>query len=106
MLGLKACDTCRKARAALAAAGHTVHFRDVREEPLTAAEIAGLEAAFGAEIVNRRSTTWRGLGEAERDRPVTTLLADHPALMKRPVIRAGGEDHLGWTQAVQAALGV
>jgi len=100
--GLPTCDTCRKARAALPAA----RFRDIRAEPLTAAEIAGLLAQFGDKTVNRASTTWRGLSEAERALPPEDLLARHPALMKRPVIRADGGTHLGFTPAVRAALGL
>ncbi len=102
ILGLPTCDTCRKARKALPAAG----FRDVRADPLSAAEIAELEAVFGDKIVNRASTTWRGLGDDERSASTLTLLQAHPALMKRPVIRAGDALYLGWSPAVHAALGV
>ncbi len=101
--GLKACDTCRKAVKALPGAA----FVDVRAEPLDAAQITRFLEAFGPALVNTRSTTWRGLDEAERARAPEALLAAHPALMKRPVIEAGdGALHLGWTQEVQAALGV
>lgn len=100
--GLPTCDTCRKARAALPGAG----FRDIRAQPLSAAEIATLLEAFGDKAVNRASTTWRGLSEAERALPAAELLARHPALMKRPVIRAEGALHLGFTPAVRAALGI
>lgn len=100
--GLKTCDTTRKALKALPGAV----FRDVRETPLTDAEIAMLLDAFGAALVNRASTTWRGLSDAERAQLPAALLAAHPTLMKRPVIRAGGQWYLGWTPAVRAALGV
>jgi arsenate reductase-like glutaredoxin family protein len=104
LYGLKTCDTCRKALKALEAAGHAPRFRDVRAEPLSADEIARLHAAFGEAVVNRASTTWRGLSEAERARPAEELLAAHPALMKRPVIEDGGRLYLGWGIEVQAAL--
>ncbi len=99
--GLKTCDTCRKAARALPDA----RLRDIRAEPLTGDEIATLIDRFGPALVNRASTTWRGLSEAERSEPAAALLAAHPALMKRPVIHAGGDWHLGWTPAVRAALG-
>ncbi len=104
--GLKSCDTCRKAVRALEAAGREVAFRDVRAEPLLAGEIAGLLDAFGEAVVNRKSTTWRGLSDDDRTLPAETLLAEHPTLMKRPVLYADGAFHLGWTTDVQAALGV
>lgn len=106
LLGLKACDTCRNAVKALTAAGREVAFRDVRETPLSRAEAEAFHAAFGDAIVNRRSTTWRGLGEEERAGDPVELLMAHPTLMKRPVIRDGDALYLGWTAKTKAALGV
>jgi arsenate reductase (glutaredoxin) len=100
--GIRTCDTCRKASKALPGAT----FRDVRTDPLSAEEIAEFLDAFGEKLVNRASTTWRGLDEAARDQAPAALLAAHPTLMKRPVIRADGALHLGWTPATRASLGV
>ena len=102
ILGLKNCDTCRKALRALP--GATLH--DVRDAPLSPAEIAALVAAFPDAILNKASTTWRGLSEGERAADPAALLAAHPALMKRPIIRAGDQTYLGWKPDVRAALGV
>lgn len=102
--GLKTCDTCRKALRALADAGHAPALRDVRAEPLSAAELESLLATFGDALLNRRSTTWRALTEAEQARPVAALLSQHPALMKRPVVATAGRLWLGWGPEVQAAL--
>ncbi len=105
--GLSSCDSTRAARKALAAAGREAAFTDLREPGMAAADRAALIAARGAEaVVNRASATWRGLEQAERARPLAELLAAHPALIKRPVIRADGVWHQGWTPAVRAALGV
>jgi len=105
LYGIRSCDTCRKAVRALEAAGHAVRFHDVRAEPLARGVLAEFHAAFGAELVNRRSTTWRGLPEAARTADPLTLLGAHPAVMKRPAIRAGGRAlYLGWSKSVQAAL--
>lgn len=99
--GIKACDTCRKAVKALDGT-----LRDVRAEPLSSTELARFYAAFDMALLNTRSTTWRGLDEAARARPPLELLAEHPTLMKRPVIERDGSLHLGWTKDVQAALAV
>lgn len=104
LYGLKTCDTCRKALKALEAAGKDPAFHDVRAAPLPAGDIARFHAAFGEKLVNRASTTWRNLTEAERQTPAQALLAAHPSLMKRPVIEAGGRLYLGWGKDVQAAL--
>jgi len=57
---------------------------------------------FGDALLNSRSTTWRGLSEDERARPVLELIAAHPALMKRPVIEDGARLTLGWGKDVAA----
>jgi len=93
--GLKTCDTCRKAVKALPDAV----FRDVRAKPLDNDEIAQILTAFGESAVNKASTTWRGLADAEK-------MATYPALMKRPVIWAADGPYLGWTPKVRAAMGV
>ena len=107
LYGLKNCDTCKKAMKALAAAGHEVSFVDVRADGVSSAQLAEWSARHGEALINTRSTTWRGLDEATRARAESDpagLLAEHPTLMKRPVIVAGGTSHVGWTKDVQAAL--
>ena len=99
--GLKTCDTCRKAIKALEAAAMPVTFQDVRAEPLTEAQLSKYLELFGDTLVNTRSTTWRGLSDAERAAPPLALLLKFPALMKRPVIDTGSSVHLGWSQEVQ-----
>jgi len=100
--GLKTCDTCRKAIKALPDA----RFVDVRSDGVPAPVMAAARAVFGDALLNTRSTTWRGLSEAERGADPEHLLKSHPALMKRPLIADGDTLHLGWTKDVQAALGV
>ena len=108
LYGLKTCDTCRKARAALAAGGHAVRFVDIRAEADLAAKLPGWIAAAGNRLVNRSSTTWRSLSEADKARAdgpaLPGLLIAHPALIKRPVIEAGDTVHIGWGKDTQAAL--
>lgn len=102
LYGLKACDTCRKALKSLPDA----ELVDVRDAGFPEGLLDHALAAFGSDLVNTRSTTWRSLGESDRTRPPKELLEDHPALMKRPLIEADGQLYLGWTPEVRAALGV
>lgn len=81
-----------------------MEFRDVREAPLSDEERRRFLAAFGDRLVNRASTTWRGMSEEARQESPERLLAAHPALMKRPVIAAGSELWLGWDAATQASV--
>lgn len=100
LYGLKNCDTCRKALKALPEA----RLVDVRAEGVPAEVREAALARFGARLLNTRSTTWRGLSEAERGQPPEALLAAHPTLMKRPLITRGTEMWLGWDKSVQAEL--
>ncbi len=102
--GLKSCDTCRKALKELAAAGVTPTVMDVRADGVDHETLARFYAELGDALVNTRSTTWRGLGEAERSGDPVTLLAAHPTLMKRPVIDTGDALYLGWGKETRAAL--
>jgi arsenate reductase-like glutaredoxin family protein len=105
LYGISTCDTCKKAIKALQAAGHTVTFRDVRAEPLSEAEIAEFVTEFGPAIINRQSTTWRGLSDFLKASEPEAQLAAQPTLMKRPVIRSTAGLTLGWDDAVRARLG-
>ncbi len=97
--GIKTCDTCRKAIKTLGA-----ELRDIRVDPLSKAERSRFFEAFGADLLNTRSTTWRTLSDEERARDPDALLEDHPTLMKRPVIDHDGQLYLGWGSATKDAL--
>ncbi|MEX0317014.1 MAG: ArsC/Spx/MgsR family protein [Ruegeria sp.] len=101
LFGLKSCDTCRKALKLLPDA----QFVDVRSDGLPQDVMARALTRFGETLLNTRSTTWRGLDETERTRAPADLLADHPALMKRPLIERDGELYLGWNEETRTALG-
>ncbi len=100
LYGLKNCDTCRKAMKALPEAT----FCDVRADGMPDAVLEQAYAQFGDRLLNTRSTTWRGLDDAERNRPALALLKTYPTLMKRPLIKVNGRLTLGWNAAVQAEL--
>ena len=99
--GLKSCDTCRKALKSLRAAGITPEVIDVRADGLTDDDIARFVNTFGDAILNKSSTTWRGLDDDEKSNDPKDLLRAHPTLMKRPVIDHQGLT-LGWKPDVQA----
>ncbi len=83
--GLKNCDTCRAARKKFPSAS----FVDVRETPLTREQLTRWSNALDSDLLNRSSTTWRGLSESERAQDPLDLILEHPALLKRPVIEDG-----------------
>jgi len=108
--GLKNCDTCKKALKALAATGREVAFVDIRAEADLAAKVpVWLSAVGGDALVNKRSTTWRGLsgeqqGAADGNGAIE-LLIGNPTLIKRPVIEADGTVYVGWGKDVSRVLG-
>jgi arsenate reductase (glutaredoxin) len=104
--GLKTCDTCRKALTSLAPLHPDIKVIDVRADGIEPSQLTAFYARFGEDLINRRSTTWRGLDEATRAKDPVALLAEHPTLMKRPVIVEGEQAYLGWGKDVQSALGV
>lgn len=99
--GLKNCDKTRAAMRALAAAGHAPELVDIRETPLQDVDLQAFLGAFGGDLLNRRSTTWRGLSAPERAGDPAALIAAHPTLMKRPVVREGSRITLGWRDEAQ-----
>ena len=101
LYGLKNCDTCKKALAALG----EVSFVDIRAEADLTKKVPEWLAAAGPDtLVNKRSTTWRRLSEDERAADPQALLIANPTLIKRPVIETAGTVHVGWTKDVQAGL--
>ncbi len=98
--GLKNCDTCRKALKLLPNA----RLCDVRAEGIPEPLLKSAYAQFGAELVNTRSSTWRGLDPSERAREALDLLTEYPVLMKRPLIEHEGRLYLSWSKEVQKAL--
>ena len=92
--GIRQCDTCRKALKWLGERDVEHGFHDLRVDGLDADRLQGwLASAFADQLVNRRSTTWRGLDEAERSasgEALIALLLAHPTLVKRPLFERNG----------------
>ena len=92
--GLRNCDSCRKALRWLESEGVDHRFHDLRADGLERAQIERWMASPLADrLVNRRSTTWRGLDEGQRaaeGSALVDLLLEHPTLIKRPLLERDG----------------
>lgn len=104
LYGIPNCDTCRKARRWLEERGIAHRFHDLRRDGLGAAMLRTWADALGWErLLNRQSSTWRQLPEADRtvaDREAAiALLARHPTLLKRPLLARDGAYQLGFRPA-------
>jgi len=109
LYGLKNCDTCKKALTALKDISTDVRFVDIRTQTDLSAKIPTWLASIDPEqIVNKRSTTWRGLTKTQQAEATTSkvkeLLIANPTLIKRPVIETNQAVYVGWTKEVQEAL--
>lgn len=88
--GIPNCDTVKKARAWLTAAGVQADFHDYRKSGVPAA-LDDWVAARGWEVLlNRAGTTFKALPEADRlgldARKAVALMRVQPAMIKRPVL--------------------
>ena len=102
------CTTCTKARDFLERRGYQLQYRDLWEEPLSAAE---LEKLIGprdhAEFLNTHSEAYREKNLAENPptrREAVRMMAKEPRLIRRPVIVAGGHVVLGFDEKGMAHL--
>jgi Spx/MgsR family transcriptional regulator len=103
LYGLPQCDTCKKARRWLDAHKVAYRFTDYREQPIAPASLKAWAGVLGWEkLVNRASTTWRSLGDAQKaastDAQWLALIKEHPALVKRPVAVKDGEVGVGFSE--------
>ncbi|HYG45217.1 MAG TPA: Spx/MgsR family RNA polymerase-binding regulatory protein [Bordetella sp.] len=105
LYGLNKCSTCIKARDWLASHGVTHEFIDYRDHPVPAATLKAWAGKVGGweKLVNRTSMTWRSLSDdrkaAQTDTDWTRLIADYPALVRRPVtVTPDGEVTVGFSE--------
>ncbi|QZE30368.1 MULTISPECIES: ArsC family reductase [Pantoea] len=107
MFGIKNCDTIKKARRYLEAAGVDYRFHDYRADGLTDDQLQQFIDVLGyQDLLNTRGTTWRKLPEAEREAisdaaSAKALMLAQPAIIKRPVLRApDGSLLLGFSESL------
>ena len=112
LYGIPNCDTVKKARTWLEAAGRAYTFHDYKKEGADPERIAGWIAAAGLDVVvNRKGTTYRALSDADKAKAASTdtappLLAANPSVIKRPIVEHDGGILVGFKpEEWAAALG-
>jgi len=89
----KSCDTCRRFKAGLEAAGAVFEDREINARPLSAAEIGVLIGTDPHEgFLNPRNDLYRerGMSKAKPTREeAIELIAGHNNLLRRPVLVVG-----------------
>jgi arsenate reductase len=97
------CSSCRTAEVVLAESGLGYDRRDIFKNRLAADEIRELLAMLGkqpADILSRCGVPYRELDLASRlvsEDELIELIAEHPALMQRPIVAAGEKPVVGFS---------
>ena len=109
LYGIPNCDTVKKARGWLDAAGIGYLFHDYKKAGIDVATLERWADAVGWEkLLNRAGTTFRALSDADKadiDRAkAIRLMIAYPSLIKRPVAEGAGPLLVGfkpddWTTA-------
>ncbi len=95
LYGIPNCDSVKKARVALDVRGVTYSFHDYKKLGVPETQLRAWVSAKGWELVlNRKGTTWRGLGDdakasvVDHESAIAVMLAN-PSTIKRPIIVGG-----------------
>ncbi len=112
LYGIKNCDTVKKARKFLEAAGIDYAFHDYKKDGVDTVVLKEFMDEFGSDVIlNKRGTTWRKqldeVKEAVVDKEsAIALMVSEPSLIKRPLVQASakrfvGFDAGGWEIALE-----
>lgn len=109
LYGISNCDTVKKARKWLDAAGIDYQFHDFRKQGLTPSLLSGWVNSLGWQpLINKRGTTWRKLADhaknVETDEQAIALMLDQPTLIKRPVLVHNQSIKVGFNEEEYKAL--
>ncbi len=101
VFGIPNCDTVKKARDWLDAAGVTYAFHDYKKAGVDAAKLNRWTDEVGWEpLLNRAGTTFRKLDDADKadiDRAkAIALMIANPSMIKRPVVERAGRLLVGF----------
>lgn len=102
--GIKNCDTVKKALKWLADNGFQPQLHDYRVDGLDPKWLIEMADKFGWEtLVNKRSTTWRGLSDEIKNTlnqdTALQVLNEQPTLIKRPIVIASDVALIGFDAA-------
>lgn len=99
LYGIQNCDSVKKAKKHLDSASMQYAYYDMRKYDVTKAMVEDwLKSVSFEELLNKRSTTWKGLAEVEKENPSVDLLCKYPTLIKRPVLEDAGHVYVGYQE--------
>ena len=101
LYGIPNCDTVKKARTFLTAAGVVHDFHDYKKAGVPSDALARWVARWGWEaVLNRAGTTFKALPDADKqgldaDKAMALMLAN-PSMIKRPIVEGDGVALIGF----------
>ncbi|NJD25426.1 MAG: arsenate reductase [Betaproteobacteria bacterium] len=106
--GIKNCDTMKKTMSWLTDNGIAHEFIDYKKAGVAEANLPDWAARAGWEkLLNTRGLMWKKLSDHERaavdEQKALKLMAQYPALIKRPVLDTGAELIVGFSPDDYAA---
>jgi arsenate reductase len=105
MYGIKNCDTIKKAQKFLEVQGVEFEFIDFRQNPIDEQTLQSFVDALGWDkVINKRSTTYRNLSDAEKQNITLALTLKNPTLIKRPVLVTGSDINVGFNEKLYLSL--
>ena len=102
--GIPNCDTTKKALVLLKKHKADLYFHDYKQQGITEQKLEAWCKEAGWEMVlNKRSTTWRELDEAEQNKVVNQpaaikLMMKNNSIIKRPIIEINGNLLIGFNE--------
>ncbi len=109
--GLTKCSTCQKALDWFSEQKIDVNFSDVKENPVTPAQVTKWAKAVGGweKLINRAGYTWRGLPEDAKtdvtEAKAVALAVANASLIRRPLIEhADGTVTVGFSEKVRTKI--
>lgn len=99
--GITNCETMKKARAWLDAAGIAYEFHDYKSAGIDRDRLAGWSKKVGWEkLLNRAGMTFRKLSDADKaeldENKAISLMLTRPSMIKRPVLDIDGKLLIGF----------
>lgn len=108
MYGIPNCDTIKKARVWMDAAGVAFDFHDYKKQGVDTKTLHQWCDEHGWEtLLNTRGTTFRKLDDADKQNidqaKAVALMAANPSMIKRPVLDLGDRRIVGFKPEIYAA---
>ncbi|WP_022680165.1 arsenate reductase [Sandarakinorhabdus limnophila] len=109
LYGIPNCDTVKKARTFLTAAGVAHDFHDYKKAGVPSDALARWVARWGWEaVLNRAGTTFKALPDADKQGldagKAMALMLANPSMIKRPIVEGEGVALIGFKPDAWSAV--